>query len=92
MKPDVAYSYLLEAITSGVTYFDEAVKYFKEHYDLLAPIYVKNKNLPVEVKDETKKDILNMHDAFINELKVNFSTALSKDRMYHKPCGFLNDQ
>jgi hypothetical protein len=33
-----------------------------------------------------------MYDAWINELKTEFSSALSKDRLYHKPCGFLNDQ
>ena len=59
---------------------------------MLAPIYVKSKNLPVEVNDESAKDIKNMHQAYISELKVNFSTALGKDRMYHRPCGFLNDQ
>jgi hypothetical protein len=53
---------------------------------------VHSKGLHIEVKEETKKDILNMHSAFINELKVNFASALSKDRLYHRPCGFLNDQ
>ena len=33
-----------------------------------------------------------MHDAFVNEIKVDFSAALSKDRLYHKPAGFINDQ
>lgn len=33
-----------------------------------------------------------MHEAFIGELKVGFSTALGKDRLYNRPCGFLNDQ
>ena len=72
--------------------FDEAIAYFKEHYTILAPIYVASKKLPIEVKPDTEQDIKNMHDANINELKVAFSTALGKDRMYHRPCGFLNDQ
>jgi len=25
-------------------------------------------------------------------MKGNFSAALGRDRMYHRPCGFLNDQ
>ena len=82
----------MRAIKCGVTYFDDAISFFKEHYDVLAPIYVKEKKLPVEIKDETKKDVLNMHDAMIGELKVGFSSALSKDRLYHRPCGFINDQ
>ena len=72
--------------------FDEATEYFKAHYNELAPVYVKEKKLPVEVKPETQQDIMNMHDAHIKEMKVAFSTALGKDRMYHRPCGFLNDQ
>lgn len=33
-----------------------------------------------------------MHDAFVGELKNGFSAALGKDRLYNRPCGFLNDQ
>jgi hypothetical protein len=81
----------MQGIYNGVTYFDEAIQFFSDNYSVLAPIYIKTKNLPVEVKPENEKDIKNMHQAFISELKVNFSTALGKDRMYHRPCGFLND-
>jgi hypothetical protein len=88
----LAYDYLMEAIINGVTFFDEAISFFKANFEDLAPHYVKAKALPVEVKEETKQEILNMHDAFIGELKVAFSAALGKDRLYHRPCGFLNDQ
>ena len=91
-NPEVAYTNLMNAICNGVTYFDEAVQFFNDNYDVLAPVYVKSKGLPVEVKKETENDIKNMHQAYISELKVNFSTALGKDRMYHRPCGFINDQ
>jgi len=91
-NPEKAYGYLMSAIFVGVTYFDDATNYFEEHYSILAPLYVKTKNLPIEVKEDTEKDIKNMHQAYISELKVNFSTALGKDRMYHRPCGFINDQ
>mmetsp|Transcript_5537 Transcript_5537/g.8699 ORF Transcript_5537/g.8699 Transcript_5537/m.8699 type:complete len:296 (+) Transcript_5537:118-1005(+) len=93
-KKDIptAYNYLMEAIKVGVTYFEEAIKFFKENYDALAPVYVNSKGLPFEVKEENKKDILNMHEAMIGELKVSFSAALGKDRLYHRPCGFINDQ
>lgn len=33
-----------------------------------------------------------MHDAFISEIKIQFSSCLGKDRLYNRPCGFLNDQ
>ena len=74
-NPEKAYDYLMQAIYNGVTYFDDAVSYFVENYAVLAPVYVKSKNLPVEVKPENEKDIKNMHQAFISELKVNFSAA-----------------
>lgn len=49
-----AYDHLMEAIINGVTFFDEAISYFKANYDELAPHYVKTKSLPVEVKDDKK--------------------------------------
>lgn len=82
----------MQALRNGVTYFDEAIVFFKQHYDVLAPLYVASKKLPVEIKEETKKEIMNMHEAMIGEGKVAFSAALGKDRLYHRPCGFLNDQ
>jgi TPR repeat protein len=60
-NPEKAYDYLMQAIFNGVTYFDDAVSFFVENYAVLAPVYVKGKNLPVEVKPENEKDIKNMH-------------------------------
>jgi len=87
-----AYHYLMEAIIRGVTYFDELLALFAANYAELAPVYIKEKGIDVEIKEDNKKDILNMHDAFVGELKTNFSAALGKDRLYNRPCGFLNDQ
>lgn len=93
MKDEVkAYNYLMQAIVRGVTFFEEIIAYFKIHFKKLAPEFIKQKNLKVEMNADTEKDILNMHEAFIGELKVSFSAALGKDRLYHRPCGFLNDQ
>jgi hypothetical protein len=78
------------AIIKGVTYFEEIIIYFKKHYKVLSPWFIDSKNLPSELQKE--EEVLKMHDAFIGELKVGFSAALSKDRMYHRPCGFVNDQ
>ena len=60
-NPEKAYGHLMNAIYNGVTYFDDAVKFFEENYAVLVPLYVKTKNLPIEVKAETEKDIKNMH-------------------------------
>jgi len=45
----------------------------------------------MQLTKDNKKDIVNMHTATVNEWKNNFGAALNKDRLYHKPCGFLND-
>jgi len=91
-NPTKAYGYLIDSMLRGVTYFDEIVAYFKANYDELAPLFVKQKSLPIEINESTKKDIMNMHEAMISELKIAFSAALGKERLYHRPCGFLNDQ
>ena len=86
-----AYRYLLSAITYGVTYFEEIKMYFKLHVDTLKDEFAKNNpHLTLDMSDTD--DINARHTAFCDELKVNFSSALGKDRMYHRPCGFLNDQ
>lgn len=87
-----AYNHLMKSLQYGVTNYDEAIAYFKQHYNELAPVFVRTKKLPLEVNKDTQVDILNMHDAVINEIKNDFSAALSKDRLYHKPAGFINDQ
>jgi hypothetical protein len=33
-----------------------------------------------------------MHNAQIGDLKANFASAFSKDQIYKRPCGFLNEQ
>ena len=58
----------------------------------MAPLFVRKLKLAIEVNKENEKDILNMHEAWLNEIKNDFSAALSKDRLYHKPAGFINDQ
>jgi len=82
----------MNAVYRGVTYFDEVIAFFTANYSELAPSFLEHKGLKVEVTADNQKDILNMHDAFIGELKVSFSAALGKDRLYNRPCGFLNDQ
>lgn len=36
-----AYDWLLKGLQTGATFFDEAIKYFKLHYDVLAPVFLK---------------------------------------------------
>lgn len=53
-NPVVAYGHLMNALMNGITYFDELIQYFKDNYDVLAPEYIKQKKLPIEIKAETK--------------------------------------
>jgi hypothetical protein len=50
----IAYGHLMNALMNGITYFDELVQYFKDNYDVLAPEYIKQKKLPIDIKAETK--------------------------------------
>lgn len=43
--------------------------YFKENYKMLAPIYIAMKKLPAKLGAENEKEITNLHEAWINELK-----------------------
>ena len=43
------------------------------------------------INDDTKQDILNMHEEFVEEFKNGFSDALADDRFKQRPCGFVND-
>ena len=64
-----AYNWLMKAISSGATFFDDAIKYFKNNFNVLAPIFLNNRGLDLDSMDETKKnDILNIHQAGITEM------------------------
>ena len=80
----------MNAITNGVTYFDEIKAYFKLHIDLLKNEFATN-NPHLTLDMSNTDDINARHVAHCDEMKVNFGAALGKDRMYHRECGFLND-
>ena len=66
----------MDAIYTGVTYFEEAKAYFSKHVDVLKTEFEKNNpHLTLDLNDEN--DIKARHGAFVDELKVNFSTALN---------------
>lgn len=57
-----AYRYLLDAIYSGVTYFDEIKSFFKDNVDVLADEFAKNNpHLPLDMAN--KEDIIARHAA-----------------------------
>ena len=94
--PVKAYRYLLNAIFRGVTYFDEATAFFSTHFDELAREFINMRGYTITLDEkitaEQKQEVLKIHEAFLIEMKNSFSDALRKDRLYNRPCGFLNDQ
>jgi len=90
---EAAYEWLYRGVCNGATFFDDVISYFKQHFDVLAPAFLKQRRLELDLTDaKSKMDVVNMHDAGVLEMKNDFSSSLGKDRLYHKPCGFLNDQ
>lgn len=83
---------MVSCLEFGVTYYDETQNYFKEHFDKLAPVFIKERKVTLEINAENKEDICKMHDAYINEIRTDFSAALGKDRLYHLAAGFVKDQ
>jgi len=76
----------------GVTFFDQMNEYFKDNYDVLAEDFLKVRKPGADVSKEVKQEVLNLHEAHVNELKTNFMAALGRDRMYKRPCGSVTDQ
>ena len=92
-KKDIkkAYYYLEKALIRGVTYFEEMQQFFSKNYEELSQVFIEDKKPPSLVNTEDKKEVSNMHEAYINELRTTFSAALTNDRLYHRPAGFIQD-
>jgi hypothetical protein len=43
------------------------------------------------IDKDNKEEVIKLHEAFVNEIKSSFSAALGKDRLYQRPCGFMQD-
>lgn len=86
-----AYHYLEKACLGGVTMFDDLMKLFKQNYDELVGTFISTKKPSALVNKDNRSEVENIFEAYVNELKTSFSQALSKDRLYHRPAGFLLD-
>lgn len=65
-------------------------EFFRENFDVLSPVFCQLRKTPVEMK--LKEEILNIHDAYVNELSETFMAKLGKDRIYQRVCGFVTDK
>lgn len=85
-----AYKYLNKSVQLGVTNFEQQDKYFKDNFDVLKSVFAEIRAPPADMNE--RKQIENLHDAYLNELKETFSAKLAKDRMYYRAAGFVTDQ
>ena len=90
--PVKAYRQLLKAVGRGVTYFDQLHNYFKDNIATLGPEFCTIRAPPASVDRSDDSQLINLHEAMINEQKQSFMTALGKDRMYKRACGSVTDQ
>jgi TPR repeat protein len=84
-----AYKHLEKALLAGLTFFDVLDQYFKANFEELLPVFIANRAPSNLVDKDNRKEIENLHEAYINEMKNSFSVALAKDRLYIRPAGFL---
>ena len=75
----------------GVTFFDVLNQFFKDHYEVLAEEFVRSRKPGADFAKEKKEEVINLHEAFVNEMRTNFMAALGRDRMYKRPCGSVTD-
>jgi len=68
-----AYDYLELSLFLGVSMFDALHKFFQDHYDILAPTFLKKKKPTVDTSSYTKEEVENLHEAYCFEMKTTFS-------------------
>lgn len=69
--------------------FDVLHQFFKDNYDDLVKDFIDNKKPSALIDRDNKQEVINLHEAHINEMRNGFSQALSKDRLYLRPAGFI---
>ena len=75
-----------------MSFFDEFHALFRDNYDELSPLFLASKKPTTLIATTNKTDVLNLHAAYLGEMKLTFSQAMGKDRLYQRPVGFMQDQ
>jgi hypothetical protein len=57
----------------GLTLFDLFHQYFKENYDELSAIFLEKRKPSELVNKDSKAEVENLHEAYVNEMKNSFS-------------------
>jgi hypothetical protein len=85
-----AYNYFLDAIENGFTSFQELQDFFKKNIKELTPAFLKRKHSE-ELKLDSDEEIINLHDAMVNELMNKFTNAMRKDQLYKRATAYMTD-
>lgn len=86
-----AYRQLHKAVNHGVTYFDQLHAFFKENFAALKEVFCSIRAPPATIDRNDQSQLINLHEAMINDMKTTFMAALGKDRMYKRPSGAVTD-
>lgn len=87
-----AYAYFEKALLNGVSLFDDFHGLFRANFDELAPIFLATKKPTTMIDKNNREEVTKLHEAYVNEIRTAFSSALGKDRLYKRPVGFMQDQ
>lgn len=85
-----AYDHLCSAIENGFTSFQELQDFFKKNVSELKDHFLKRKKYE-EIKVDSEEEILNLHDAYVNELMSKFTNAMRKDQLYKRATAYMTD-
>lgn len=85
-----AYNYFCDAIENGYTSFQELQDFFKKNTEVLRDEFLKRKNYE-ELKIDSDEEIMNLHEAYINELMNKFTNAMRKDQLYKRATAYMTD-
>jgi len=60
-------------LLTGVSFYDQFHALFKENQDELGPIFLEKKHPNTPIDRSNKQEVLNLHEAYVNEMKSTFS-------------------
>lgn len=83
-----AYLHLLDAMENGVTAFTDIQAFFKTNIDVLKGVFLERRKI---TGLDTNEEIINIHDAYVNEHLLKFDEAMKKDMLYKKATAFMNN-
>ena len=86
----LAYDYFCSAVENGFTSFQELIEFFKKNVTELRDHFLKRKHSE-ELKLDSEEEVLNLHNAYVNEMMNKFTNAMRKDQLYKRATAYMTD-